>query len=82
MQEIARLVMSKSSDRLDEQSDEISRTIDLREINQRIPEAGKDGTRLVRAMDRMVQSQGLERSGFGWKTTPTSATYFREVLAS
>jgi hypothetical protein len=87
MQEIARLLMGKSSDLLGEQRDEeqrdgVGKSISLGEIRQRIQEASKDETRLVRAIDRMVSGHALERVGFGWKTTSTSAAYFREVLAS
>jgi hypothetical protein len=82
MQEIARLMLGKSSDLLGERRDEAGKSVELSDINQRIPEAGKDEPRLMRAIDHMVAGKALERSGFGWKTTSTSAMYFREVMAS
>ncbi|MBN1478027.1 hypothetical protein JXA47_14825 [Candidatus Sumerlaeota bacterium] len=82
MQEIARLLMGRSSDLLGEQRDGAGKSISMGEINLRIEGASKDETRVVRAIDRMVSGHALERVGFGWKTTSTSAAYFREVLAS
>ena len=79
MREIARLVSGKHTESLGNPEGSGTRSVELGEIKKMVDGATYDEPRVMRALDRMVHSGALQKSGFRWMTTPRFAAWFRDL---
>ncbi|NUP90805.1 MAG: hypothetical protein HUU25_13470 [Candidatus Sumerlaeia bacterium] len=79
MQEIGRLVSTKTCETLGAPEGGGKRSVDLNEIKKYIDGAAYDEPRVMRALDRMVHGGALAKTGFRWETTPEFAHFLRQL---